>query len=246
MYRWPSEPSPDVLIERVQTGVRIEKRILKVLKGLAEYHDISLGDLLEGIVLHAFRRQMRVQGDSLKKIADLKNVYDLDLDASHSTNSAKASPPVSEIACNSVTTLMFSWARRPLERYASAQRQRCLKARRNSGTQEKIPLGPVVRRGLLFSYPSCVPARVFGRSRSTASLRSSPPSRGAFRAVADCGRCALLKTFLCSMSSVAGPSARTAASGSGSDTPWPVACTRGACAPPSSYRHRRPSACNRG
>jgi hypothetical protein len=41
-------------VERVQTGVRIEKRLLKVLKGLAEYHDLSLGDLLEGIVLHAF------------------------------------------------------------------------------------------------------------------------------------------------------------------------------------------------
>ena len=75
---------PDVLIERVQTGVRIEKRILKVLKGLAEYHDISLGDLLEGIVLHAFDGKCAFQGDSLKKIADLKNVYDLDLDASHS------------------------------------------------------------------------------------------------------------------------------------------------------------------
>ncbi|MBZ5547785.1 MAG: hypothetical protein LAO22_07430 [Acidobacteriia bacterium] len=43
-----------LLIERVQTGVRMEKRILKVLKGFAEYHDMSLGDLLEGIVLHAF------------------------------------------------------------------------------------------------------------------------------------------------------------------------------------------------
>ncbi len=42
------------LIERMQTGVRMEKRMVKVLKGLAEYLDISLGDLLEGIVLHAF------------------------------------------------------------------------------------------------------------------------------------------------------------------------------------------------
>jgi predicted DNA-binding ribbon-helix-helix protein len=43
-----------LLVERVQTGVRMEKRLLKVLKALAEYHDMSLGDLLEGIVLHAF------------------------------------------------------------------------------------------------------------------------------------------------------------------------------------------------
>ena len=42
------------LVERVQTGVRIEKRLLKVLKALAEFHDLTLGDLLEGIVLHAF------------------------------------------------------------------------------------------------------------------------------------------------------------------------------------------------
>ena len=75
---------PELLIERVQTGVRIEKRILKVLKGLAEYHDISLGDLLEGIVLHAFEGKCAFQGDNLKKIAELKHVYDLDLDASHS------------------------------------------------------------------------------------------------------------------------------------------------------------------
>ena len=43
-----------LLVERVQTGVRMEKRLLKVLKGFAEYHDMTLGDLLEGIVLHAF------------------------------------------------------------------------------------------------------------------------------------------------------------------------------------------------
>ena len=43
-----------LLVERVQTGVRIEKRILKVLKAFGEYHDMTLGDVLEGIVLHAF------------------------------------------------------------------------------------------------------------------------------------------------------------------------------------------------
>ena len=80
----PKRTMPDVLVERVQTGVRIEKRILKVLKGLAEYHDISLGDLLEGIVLHAFDGKCAFETDSLKKIAELKNVYDLDLNASHS------------------------------------------------------------------------------------------------------------------------------------------------------------------
>ena len=73
-----------ITVERVQTGVRIEKRILKVLKGLAEYHDLTLGDLLEGIVLHAFEGKAPFGPESLKKISDLKKIYDLDLDASAS------------------------------------------------------------------------------------------------------------------------------------------------------------------
>jgi len=71
-------------IERVQTGVRIEKRILKVLKAMAEVHDISLGDLIEGIVLHAFEGKTPFSKSSLAKIAQLKEVYALDLDASDS------------------------------------------------------------------------------------------------------------------------------------------------------------------
>jgi len=71
-------------VERVQTGVRIEKRILKVLKALADYHDLSLGDLLEGIVLHAFEGKTPFGDDSLRRIADLKRVFRLDLDASAS------------------------------------------------------------------------------------------------------------------------------------------------------------------
>ena len=66
-------------IERVQTGVRIEKRLLKVLKGLAEYHEITLGDLLEGIVLHSFDNKTPFSEKVLKKIKDLKSIYDLDL-----------------------------------------------------------------------------------------------------------------------------------------------------------------------
>jgi hypothetical protein len=73
------------VIERVQTGVRIEKRILKVLKGLAEYFDITLGDLLEGIVLHAFEAKAPPFGEQqLQVIEDLKRVYGLDLDATAS------------------------------------------------------------------------------------------------------------------------------------------------------------------
>ena len=41
-------------VERVQTGIRLEKRILKVLKAVADLKDITLGDLIEGTALHAF------------------------------------------------------------------------------------------------------------------------------------------------------------------------------------------------
>ncbi len=72
-------------VERVQTGVRIEKRILKVLKGLAEYLDTTVGDVLEGIVLHAFEGKAPPFDEAaVAAIADLKRVYRLDLDASAS------------------------------------------------------------------------------------------------------------------------------------------------------------------
>ena len=66
-------------IERTQTRVRIENRILQVLKGVAAYHDISLGDLIEGIVLHAFEGKAPFSEKSLKKIEEFKKVYNLDL-----------------------------------------------------------------------------------------------------------------------------------------------------------------------
>ena len=71
-------------VERVQTGVKIEKRLLKVLKALAEYHDMTLGDLLEGIVLHAFEGKAAFERASLESIAQLKKIYGLDLEARHS------------------------------------------------------------------------------------------------------------------------------------------------------------------
>lgn len=76
--------SENIVVERVQTGVRLEKRLLKVLKGLAEYHDLSLGDLLEGIVLHALDGLCPFSEESLGRIADLKRVYKLDLDSTAS------------------------------------------------------------------------------------------------------------------------------------------------------------------
>jgi hypothetical protein len=73
-----------VQVQRMQTGMRIEKRILKVLKALAEYLDMTLGDLIEGIVLHSFEGKVPFDEKSLKKIEEIKKVYELDLDSTHS------------------------------------------------------------------------------------------------------------------------------------------------------------------
>ncbi len=72
------------VIERTQTGVRIETRMLKVLKALAEYLDMTLGDLLEGIVLHAFEGKAPFGEVSRKKIEALREVYGLTLTAEDS------------------------------------------------------------------------------------------------------------------------------------------------------------------
>ena len=73
-----------IQIERVQTGVRLEKRLLKVLKAFADLKDLSLGDLLEGIVLHAFEGKSPFGKESLQRISELKMIYGLDLDATAS------------------------------------------------------------------------------------------------------------------------------------------------------------------
>ena len=70
-----------VAIERTQTGVRIETRMLKVMKALAEYLDMSLGDLIEGIVLHSFEGKPPFGTETAEKIRQLKDVYGLELTA---------------------------------------------------------------------------------------------------------------------------------------------------------------------
>jgi hypothetical protein len=79
----------------VQTGVRMEKRILKVLKAFGEFHDMTLGDLLEGIVLHAFDGKCPFGSESLKQIKKLKTFYGLNLDsrASHRLTESRAVAP---------------------------------------------------------------------------------------------------------------------------------------------------------
>lgn len=76
--------TPGLAVERVQIGARMEKNLVKVLKALAEYFDISLGDLLEGIVLHAFEQKHPFSEETLKRIAQLKDVYGVGYGASAS------------------------------------------------------------------------------------------------------------------------------------------------------------------
>ena len=71
-------------VDRVQTGVRLERRLLKVMKGVAELHDLSLGDLIEGVMLHAFEGKTPFGEETLDRIAQLRTVYQLDLIAADS------------------------------------------------------------------------------------------------------------------------------------------------------------------
>ena len=71
-------------VTRVQTGLRIEARLLKTMKALAEYLDISVAELVEGMALHAFEGKAPFSEATLKKIAALRDVYELDLTAAGS------------------------------------------------------------------------------------------------------------------------------------------------------------------
>jgi hypothetical protein len=73
-----------VTVERVQTGVRMERSLLKVLKGLAEYLDMSVGDLLEGVVLHAFEGKAPFGPPTREVIGELKRIYGCELTAADS------------------------------------------------------------------------------------------------------------------------------------------------------------------
>ncbi len=80
------------IVTRTQTGVRIESSLLKVLKALAEFTDLSLGDLLEGIVLHSFEGKAPFSPETQKVIDQLKSVYGCELTAADSHKLTEDSP----------------------------------------------------------------------------------------------------------------------------------------------------------
>jgi hypothetical protein len=79
--------------DRIQTGVRVERRIVKVMKALAERLDMSLGELVEGVMLHAFEGKAPFGEATLREIDLLREVYGLDLTAEDSHKLREASEP---------------------------------------------------------------------------------------------------------------------------------------------------------
>ncbi len=84
-----TEAAEDIRVQRVQLGVRMEKQMVKVLKGLAEFDGITLGQLLEKIVLHSFEPVPGEEGEmsasphgkrALAAITDLKKIYGMEYD----------------------------------------------------------------------------------------------------------------------------------------------------------------------
>ena len=84
MYQGTSLAMPATEVERIQTGVRLERRILGVLKAVADLHGMTLGDLLEGMALHAFEGKAPFEAATLKKIKLLKGAFGLELTAADS------------------------------------------------------------------------------------------------------------------------------------------------------------------
>ncbi|MEY2482963.1 MAG: hypothetical protein QOK24_1491 [Verrucomicrobiota bacterium] len=71
-------------VERVQIGARMEKSLVKVLRGLADYLDLSLGDLLEGITLHALEGKAPFSEETLGHIKRFRAVHGLRIAAKDS------------------------------------------------------------------------------------------------------------------------------------------------------------------
>ena len=92
MYIGTMNSAEAIKVERIQTGVRLEKRLLKVLKAVAELKDMTLGDLLEGIVLHAFENKTPFSAETLQAIANFREIYGLTLTAEQSHHLAEVEP----------------------------------------------------------------------------------------------------------------------------------------------------------
>ena len=66
------------LMSREQLGVQMERRMAKVLRALAEYLDLTFGDILDAIVLYALENKPPFSSTTLEQIAQLKEIYGMD------------------------------------------------------------------------------------------------------------------------------------------------------------------------
>jgi hypothetical protein len=61
--------------DRVQTGVRMERRLVKVLKAVAELRDLALGELLELMVYEVFAGRLPFDDAGLAQVRELLAIY---------------------------------------------------------------------------------------------------------------------------------------------------------------------------
>jgi hypothetical protein len=98
--------TPPILVERIDVNVRMERKIVQVLEDFAGRRRMTLGEVLEKIVLHSFEAIPGQEGEmcaspfskgSLALIADLKTLHGVDFDTHASRrfheDSGQESPP---------------------------------------------------------------------------------------------------------------------------------------------------------
>ena len=81
-------PRPD----RVQTGVRMERRLVKVLKAVAELRDLALGELLEVMVYEVFAGRLPFDAACLAQVRELLAIYGAPLPAAPAATTPEDQP----------------------------------------------------------------------------------------------------------------------------------------------------------
>lgn len=76
------KPGPQTSVDRILVGVRMEPKLVKVMKGLAELQDCALGELVERVFWHALEgnsvfadRGGKLASEMRHRIQSLKSVY---------------------------------------------------------------------------------------------------------------------------------------------------------------------------
>lgn len=82
-------------VQRKLVGVRIEPRLVKVMKAVAELNDCALGELIEQVFWSAMENESffaskggRMSPEMRRRLASLKEVYGVDYDADYLRSNA--------------------------------------------------------------------------------------------------------------------------------------------------------------